>query len=191
MYFGHKKFTFGKPDKQIKDVMQHENATGIGIIKKSDLKDIIDEPCLRACEELFDKNIRTIDSGCSQECPNYAYIVIAYDSLDWKNKMLAQKMIADKKAKFEDVTKDNYIRTPERTLEIGFQTSPDDLVFDVSKKLCSMIAKFKKQEKVIEFSPFKRWNAQYEDKGILPDVGMMPTKELKDLYNQWVQTIKR
>lgn len=139
-----------KLDKKIKDVAQHHNGINISIVKKEDLKQIIDEPCLRACEELFDKNIRTIDSGSSQECPHYAYIVIAYDSLNDGNKVLAHKMISDGKASFIQATDENVFRVPESMLEIAVQTNPDDFVDVISAKLCNAIGGFAKQERVIE-----------------------------------------
>lgn len=50
------KFTFGKPDKKIKDV-EPKDYRGIDykIERKDDLKGFIDDPCLSACEDLFDK----------------------------------------------------------------------------------------------------------------------------------------
>ena len=173
-----------KLDKKIKDVAQHHNGINIRIVKKDDLKKIIDEPCLQACEELFDKNIRTIDSGSSQECPDYAYVVIAYDSLNDENKILANKLIAEKKAVLEEMTEYNYIRVPENSLTIGFKTSPDDGVVDVSKKLSLMCGVFIGQEKMIKRDPTKIWEAQYKHTGLMPNPDFLP-KEQQKIYRQW------
>lgn len=174
-------------DKKIKDVAQHHNGINIKIDKKEDLKQIIDEPCLRVCEELFDKNIRTIDSGCSQECPDFAYVVIAYDSLNDKNKILANKLIKEKKAVLEEMTEYNYIRVPENSLTIGFKTSPNDSVGDVSKKLSLMCGFFVKQEKVIERDITKIWDVQYKHTGMMPNPDFLP-KEQQKVYWQWRQS---
>ena len=152
--FGPKnKFTFGKSDKKIKDV-EPKDYSGIDyeIERKEDLKKFIDDPCLSACEELFDKKIRTFDSGCSNICPDEAYVCIAYDSLDLKNKILAQKLIADGKAYLKKMTADDLYDDwcPESCLRVSIPTSLNDSVNDVSKKLFNVIAVFKKQDKFIE-----------------------------------------
>ena len=151
MNFEKKTFSFGKSKKQIKDV-EPLDYSGIGftVEKKEDLISFIDEPCLRACEELFDKKIRTVDSGCSKVAPERAYVTIAYDSLDWKNKMLAHKMISDGKALLIQATDENVFRVPESMLEIAVQTNPDDFVDVVSARLCDAIGAFAKQERMIE-----------------------------------------
>lgn len=142
---------FNKIDKQIKDVNPLDySGIGYQIQNKEMLKKIIDEPCLRACEELFDKKIRTLDSGCSKLAPDCAYVVIAYDSLDWKNKMLADRLVADGNAQLIKATNENVFRVPESMLRIEIPTTINDFVGDVSNKLCAKISGFKKQAEMIE-----------------------------------------
>ena len=106
MRFGKKyKFLFGTKKAQmrtisfvtkrkIKDVQPIRNATNIGIKNKEDLKNIVEEPCLKACQDLFEKNIETVDSGCNNEnSSNLAYIIIKYDSMNAKNKEIADSLI--------------------------------------------------------------------------------------------------
>ena len=72
--------------KKIKDVKAFYQGTNIPIKTREDLKEIGEEPCLKACQDLFDKNVQTLDSGCNGEnCSDCAYIVINYDTLDEKN----------------------------------------------------------------------------------------------------------
>jgi len=55
------------------------------------LKLIVDEPCLKACEYLFDCNIRTTDSSANQgDVSNEGRIVIDYNSLSEENKKIVE-----------------------------------------------------------------------------------------------------
>ncbi len=91
--FGEKKAPFIiKPKRKIRDVPAFHQGTSIPIRIKEDLKDIVEEPCLKACQYLFEKNIETIDSGCNEEnCADCAYIIINYDTMDTQNQLIAQK----------------------------------------------------------------------------------------------------
>ena len=185
-----KKFTFGSgidTNKQIKDVKACENNPGIGINKKEDLAKIVDEPCLRACEELFDKNIRTFDSGCNQQVSDRAYVSIAYDSLDLKNKLLVQKLISEKKAFLIKTDFDYY---DEDVVQFKISTTPDDLVIDVSDKLCKAVSVLKKQEKIIEKDPRKGWNQLYRFRGVKPNPEFLPEYQ-KEIYHQWIKTLDK
>ncbi len=186
MNFGNKKkITFGKPEKRIKDVEpKNYGSTGAQILKKEELKDIIDEPCLRVCEELFDKNIRTIDSGCSKLCPNEAYVVIAYDSLDWRNQMVAQGLIMKKLARFDKG--DGSSRAMEDTLRLSVPTTPEDFVSDVSAKLSKLANLFKKQEKMKERNPMRHWDFIYQNQGIKPNPKFLP-QDQQEVYRQWLE----
>ena len=78
--------------KKIKDIKAFHQGTHVPIKSREDLKEVVELPCLKACQELFDKNVETIDSGCNGEnCPNCAYIVINYDTLDECNQKIALK----------------------------------------------------------------------------------------------------
>jgi len=188
MYFGHKKIIFDKSKKRIKDVEpKNYGSTGARILKKEELKDIIDEPCLRVCEELFDKNIRTIDSGCSKLCPNEAYVVIAYDSLDWKNQLAAQGLIMKKLAHFDKG--DGSSRALEDTLRLSVHTTPEDFISDVSTKLSEMASVFKPQEKMKERNPTIQWDFNYQNHGIKPNSDFLPVEQ-QEIYRQWLKQIE-
>ena len=134
--------------KKVKDIKPIYNGTNQGISKKEDLIDIVEEPCLKACEKLFEMNIETIDSGCNGEnSPNRAYIIINYDALDLANKLIAGKMVYQGLATF--FKKDEKcIRSLQNRLEIQIKTSPDDKVSDVETKLCNLVQQFKPQQKI-------------------------------------------
>ena len=155
MLFEHK-LKFGVPiksDKRIKDVEPITGATSNSVTKE-EIPKIVEEPCCQVCLDLFDKNIRTLDSGCNKLFSNTAYVIISYDGLDLKNKLVAQKLIRDNKAKLLKI-QDVGAHWGEDALRIEVACSPEDLVFDVSQKLRGAFAEFKKQ-KLIEFNPQKR-----------------------------------
>lgn len=139
-----------KPRRKIRDVPAFHQGTSIPITTKEDLKEIVEEPCLKACQYLFEKNIETMDSGCNGEnCADCAYIIINYDTMDAQNQLIAQRMIHQGKAKFlpkSDVCVRNYFNQ----VFIKIPTSPDEYVSDVSEKLCHVVQDFVPQRKIVK-----------------------------------------
>ena len=136
--------------KKIKDIPAFHQGTHIPINSREDLKEIIELPCLKACQELYDKNIETIDSGCNGEnCPNCAYIVVNYDTLDEHNKHMADEMVKNKIVKFHpksDVSIRNYFNH----IFIQVPTSPEETVASVEKKLSKITQFFAPQQKIVK-----------------------------------------
>ena len=142
-------FTFGSKHK-IKDVLPHQNSTDIEIANKDELKKIIDEPCLKACEHLFEKNIQTVDSGCNAvDSPNSAYIVIRYDTLDEKNKKIADKLVDNISVFFEKRNGIN-IRQLYDKLRIEIPTTPETTVSIVEQQLMAIVKNFISQKRIIK-----------------------------------------
>lgn len=155
MYFGKKTtFTFG-PNHKIKDVLPHQKHTDISINTKEDLEQIVDEPCLKACTDLFEKNIETVDSGCNGvDSSNIAYIVIKYDTLDETNKKIADTLV-DNVSVFFEKRNPLSMRSLYSKIRIVMPTTPEETIFMVEKKLAAITQKFKKQERIeqqIDFS---------------------------------------
>lgn len=149
--FGEKKPPFTiKPKRKIRDVVAFYQGTSLPIRTKEDLKDIVEEPCLKACQYLFEKNIETMDSGCNGEnCADCAYIIINYDTMDTQNQLIAQRMVHQGKAKFfpkSDVCVRNYFNQ----VFIKIPTSPDEYVSDVSEKLYHAVENFVPQRKIVK-----------------------------------------
>ena len=149
MNFGGKKthtFTFG--NQKIKEVKAHCYNSFIVIDTKKKLKQYVDTPCLKACEELFDKNIETLDSGCNGEnCSSCAYIVINYDGLDEKNKQTADGLVNHKTVFFYEREPLN-MRQLSNTIEIKVPTSPEETIDMVEKKLKLIVQNFQPQKKI-------------------------------------------
>ena len=140
----HPLFKFGK---QIKDVEPIREHTNIVVKTKEDLKGIVEEPCLKACESLFEKNIETVDSGCNGENSFHrAYITINYDTLSEKNKQIADDLV--KQGKMQFYPKGDNLRHYFNQVEIEILTKPEDFVTNVEKKLLAVTANFEMQEKV-------------------------------------------
>jgi len=139
-----------KPSKKIKDVPAFHQGTNIPVNTKDDLKGIVEEPCLKACQMLFDKNIETIDSGCNGEnCPDCAYIVINYDTLDAHNKQIADNMVNNKTVKFfpkSDVCIRNYFNQ----IFINIPASPEETVSSVEKRLLNITQNFVPQRRIVK-----------------------------------------
>lgn len=157
--FGKKKpvFTIGKknsltikPSKKIKDVPAFHQGTSIPVRTRDDLKEIVEEPCLKACQQLFDKNIETMDSGCNGEnCSDCAYIIINYDTLDAHNKQIADNLVGQKRAEFfpkSDVCVRNYFNQ----IFIKVPASPEETVKSVEQKLLSITQSFVPQRRIVK-----------------------------------------
>ena len=119
--------------KRVKDIPAFHQYTSIPIKTRDDLKEIAEEPCLKACQQLFDKNIETMDSGCNGEnCSDRAYIVINYDTLDENNKQIANRLVSQGKVKFfpkSDVCIRNYFNQ----IYVEVPTSPEEFINKVEK----------------------------------------------------------
>lgn len=148
--FGKKRvpFTFGDGPK-IKDVPAIKFGTNININSKEDLEKIVELPCLKACEYLFENNIQTTESGCNGEnCSDKAYIEINYETLDDINKIIADSLINENLAIF--IKKDkNSIRQFYDLIRIVVPTTPEETTTMVERKLLSIVTRFVAQEKII------------------------------------------
>jgi len=147
--FGQKKTLLTSDNvKKIKDVLPIREHTDIKITHKDDLPKIVEEPCLKACQQLFEKNIQTVDSGCNGEnCANRAYITINYDTLSEKNKEIADTLAKNSVISF--IPKDeNCIRNYYNKIEIEIPTTPEETVGLVENKLLAITQHFEQQQKI-------------------------------------------
>ena len=153
--------------KKIKDVKAFYQGTNIPIKTREDLKEIVEEPCLKACQDLFDKNVQTLDSGCNGEnCSDCAYIVINYDTLDEKNKKIADRMVANNLIKFIPKS-DECIRNYFNQLFIKVLTSPEERIIDVERKLAKITHFFVPQHKIvknIDYNEVRAMQQKYMDR---------------------------
>jgi hypothetical protein len=137
-------------DKQhvyLRDVDMIFRPGNIQIECKADLAKIVELPCLALCETLYDKNILTCWSSSNKTAPRKSYVLVRYESLDDTNKKIADDLISkgilNDKNQFES---GNSVKEYGKSLYIGFDTNPDMLVSDISKKLCEMASAFVYQD---------------------------------------------
>lgn len=155
--FGNKKPIF-KLGKRVRDVIPIRQATKINVKSKEDLKSIVEEPCLKVCELLFDRNIETVDSGCNGENSSHrAYVTINYDTLSNENKLIADNLV--KQGKLSFYPKGDSLRNYFNQVEIDIPTTPNDFVVNVENKLLLLAENFKQQEKIEQkINPFLKMN---------------------------------
>ena len=102
-----------------------------------------DEPCVEACQLLYDLNIETFTSG-GHSGDNYAIIGIRYDSLSEDNKKVAQEMILNGLIKPVDI--DNHNSITSKSIYLKVPISDSSLVGEVSDKLIQLASMFQQQD---------------------------------------------
>ena len=132
--------------KRIRDVKCIFEAGNTEIKTKSDLPKIIEEPCLAVCEDLYDKNILTYWSSSNQDNPDKSFVLIRYESLDDKNKAIADKLLEENK-----ITEDNNIASHlgdnyGKGICLSIDSNADMLVSDVSDQLKKLASVFEHQD---------------------------------------------
>lgn len=76
---------------EVEPIKENRNTT---IKRRGEIKDLVEFPLVTACEELYDKNIRTLESDANKESVNLgqARLTIDFDSLSDANKEIAQQL---------------------------------------------------------------------------------------------------
>lgn len=151
--------------KYLRDIEKIFLAGNTQIECKEDLAKIVEEPCLAVCENLYDKNILTYWSSANKDAPNHAFVLIRYESLDERNKAIADRLINEGKIK-EDKRFESWNSFDGqygKALYLGIDTYPDMSVDEISQSLCSIAQEFEMQdikyniytpEYLIQTSPF-------------------------------------
>lgn len=95
---GEKPMIFEEPiifdwrNQSIDKVEQRRNTYGLKVNKKEDLKELVEQPLLEACEELYLKGILTNGSNANLEGGNNAFIGVDYKTLSENNKKILQQI---------------------------------------------------------------------------------------------------
>ena len=117
------------------------------INSKADLAKIVEKPCLAVCEQLYDKNILTYWSSSNKESPNKAEVIIRYESLDERNKKIANDLSAR-----GILSIGSYFDSWNTAEEYGpavilrIQTNPNMTVKEISEQLCKIAMNFVPQD---------------------------------------------
>lgn len=108
------------------------------IVKKEMIKDLVEEPLVPACEELYDKNIQTLESSANITDlihRKHVGIVIEYDSLSQENKDVAFKYFGGFVLSEDDI----------RVVSIKIPVETNSQIKEIIDKSLLEVAKFKKQ----------------------------------------------
>ena len=134
--------------KYLRDVEKIFLAGNTQVECKEDLAKIVEEPCLAVCEDLYDKNILTYWSSANKDDPSRAFVMIRYESLDDKNKAIADRLIKEGKIKedgrFESWN--SFDGQYGKALYLGINTHLDMPVEEISNQLCQIANEFKLQD---------------------------------------------
>jgi len=82
-----------KATPSLNEISPIQESRGINIIKREQIKDIVEKPLVEACEVFWDKNIKTYESSANSKDikDGYGYIAIDFDSLSEENKKIAKQ----------------------------------------------------------------------------------------------------
>lgn len=153
-----------------------------------------DEPCVEACQILYDLNIQTYSSGGhvdgKENETSEAFIGINYDTLDENNRAIVEKMIQDG---IISKKQDSSGRGQGIVFNISVPIHSDDLVGVVSDKLVKIASQFQQQDVLygvmtkqqIEQGMFTRLeNGSYRDNLTF---SVLSEQEMKQSYNETLE----
>jgi hypothetical protein len=153
-----------------------------------------DEPCVEACQLLYDLNIQTFTSGGhvngEENATGIAYIGIVYDTLSEENKRIAEDMI--KNGIIANIV-NNEGRGTGLTISLDVPINSDSLVGEVSDKLVQLASMFQQQDVLygrktideIKSSLFTKLdNGNYCNKWTLE---VMTQEEMQQSLPEWIE----
>ena|SRR3989344_6859877 len=108
------------------------------ILRKENISELVELPLIKACQNLYDKNIKTLESSANFADVNrgYAHIVIDYNSLSEENKQIIDKHFDGHKTDIEDEIEYVLIKIP-----IDQKTT----IKELEEKSLELVNKLKKQ----------------------------------------------
>ena len=153
-----------------------------------------DEPCVEACQLLYDLNIQTYTSSGhvdgKENAEGEAYIGIVYDTLSDENKRIAKEMINNG---IIDNIANNEGRRTGLTISLRVPINSDSLVGEVSDKLVQLASMFQQQDVLygrktideIKSSLFTKLdNGNYCNKWTLE---VMTQEEMQQSLPEWIE----
>ncbi|MFA4887868.1 MAG: hypothetical protein WC595_06680, partial [Candidatus Nanoarchaeia archaeon] len=131
--------------------------------RRSDLDKLVEKPLLGACQILYDKNIKTLESTANKNnISSGASIVLDYNSLSNENKVITNKYFGHKKST-------DGILVAEILIPI---TSPEKTVKEISDSAINEANKFKSQPLrwgVLNFKQILKFYGVDENKNLKPE----------------------
>ncbi|MDO8524012.1 MAG: hypothetical protein Q7R99_00095 [bacterium] len=118
----------------------HESRSCI-IKTKEEINRYVEKPLVEACEMLWDKGIRTLESSADKqdfEARGYGYIVVAYDSLSDENKKIVDESEdIDGLSDYDSWTKAFDLKIPLESEDVKQE--------EVSQKALELVSRFQSQ----------------------------------------------
>ena len=153
-----------------------------------------DEPCVEACQLLYDLNIQTFSSGGhvdgKENATGEAFIGIEYNTLDENNKTIVERMIQDG---IISNKQDASGRGQGIVFNISVPIHSDDMVGEVSDKLVKIASQFQLQDVLygvmtkqqIEQGMFTRLeDGSYRNNATF---SVLSEQEMKQSYNEMLE----
>lgn len=114
--------------------------SSINVLSREDLVKLVEAPLLEACEELYDKNIKTLWSSANKENlehGGYANIQIDFDTLSDKNKEIALKF-----GKLSEL----HGEKNKKSIELRFPLTKNTTVGEIRTMAHQVVSQFEKQK---------------------------------------------
>lgn len=123
------------PLREVDPIEQNRNEM---IKNRAEIKSYVESPLVDACEDLWDKNVRTLSSSANSKDIGYeAYVIKDYDSLSDENKDFARE---------EGEFIENYDGSP--AVKIKIPVTEETTTEAIKDNFASVASKFKKQKAV-------------------------------------------
>lgn len=133
-------------DKALGELFYHQSSEGSIVKDVSGLSYIIDEPCLKACEYLFNCHIRTLTSSANAKDVNgNGYIAIDYKSLNEDNKSVCKELYNMQLIE-EDPENLEYNRDHDLVLYLKVPITEETTVEEFSLKMMEVASMFCEQD---------------------------------------------
>ena len=133
-------------DKVSSELFYRQSSEGSIVKDVEGLSYIIDEPCLKACEYLYNCNIKTLTSSANVKDVNeYGYIGIDYESLSEENKKVC-KDLYDMQLIDDDPENLKYNRDHDLVLYLKIPITEKTTIEEFSSKMMSIASMFCEQD---------------------------------------------
>ena len=121
----------------VNEVAGNGNFRNETIIRKKKISELVELPLIKACQNLYDKNIKTLESSANSTDVRrgYAYIVVDYNSLSEENKQISDKYFDEHKTTINNI---------ESTL-IKIPVNEKTTIKELEEKSLELTNKLKKQ----------------------------------------------
>ena len=131
---------------KVKDI-EPIHMEGVTITKRDDLKKVVEEPCLDACETLYDLNIETYMSSANKKnVGQYGYIDIVLGSLSKENQQILLRMLEGENKDRIVLSRGHGESEPIKIIKIRTLINEDTTVGDVKRAFMDIISTLKIQD---------------------------------------------